>query len=106
MAVVKWRKQAWRLFNSYVENARIEYGEKTARKWTTEASIIYDRLQKHPKSYTPEILLSGKRHNYRSCHIMSRFKIVYYYVESSDIVYIRDIWDTRMNPETLKRRIR
>ena len=106
MAVVKWRRQAWLLFNSYVEHARIEYGEKTARKWLTEAAIIYDRLLKHPLSYTPEILLSEKRHKYRSCHIMRRFKIVYYYVESSDIVYIRDIWDTRMNPETLKRRIR
>ena len=28
MAIVKWRKQAWQLFNRYVENARVEYGEK------------------------------------------------------------------------------
>lgn len=106
MAVVKWRKQAWKLFNCYVEHARIEYGEKTARKWSIEAAVIYDRLQKHPLSYTQEKLLAGKRHKYRSCHIMRRFKIVYYYAASSDIVYIRDIWDTRMNPETLTRRIR
>ena len=106
MAVVKWRKQAWQLFNSYVENARIEYGEKTARRWSKEAAIIYERLQKHPLSYTPEILLSGKRHKYRSCHIMRRFKIVYYYATSSDTVYIRDLWDTRMNPETLRRRLK
>lgn len=105
MAVVKWRKQTWLLFNSYVEHARIEYGEKTARKWLTEASVIYDRLQKHPQSYTQESLLTGKRHEYRSCHIMRRFKMVYYYAPSSDTVYIRDIWDTKMNPEALKRRL-
>ena len=69
MAIVKWRKQAWALFNTYVEHARMEYGEKTARKWSTEAAIIYDRLQKYPQSYTPESLLSDKRHKYRSCHI-------------------------------------
>ena len=106
MAIVKWRKQAWALFNAYVEHARMEYGEKTARKWSTETAIIYERLQKYPQSYTPESLLSDKRHKYRSCHIMRRFKIVYYYAPSSDIVYIRDIWDTRMAPENLKRRIK
>ena len=106
MAVVKWRKQAWQLFNKYVEHARLEFGEKTARKWLTESSVIYDRLQKYPTLYTPENLLVGKRHLYRSCHIMRRFKIVYYYSKSSNTVYIRDIWDTRVNPETLKRRIK
>ena len=105
MAEVKWRKPAWRLFNNYVENAKVEYGQKTATKWLTEASVIYDRLQKHPISYTLEPLLTGKRHQYRSCHIMRRFKLVYYYAPKSDTVYIRDLWDTRMNPETLKRRI-
>ena len=105
MAVIKWQKQAWKLFNSYVEFSREEFGEKTARKWLAEASIIYDRLQKHPMSYTPEALLAGRRHHYRSCHIMQRFKLVYYYSEKSDTVYIRDVWDTRMNPETLKSRL-
>ena len=106
MAVVKWRKQAWKLFNNYVEHARMEYGEKTARKWLAEASEIYDRLQKHPKSYTTESLLLGKRHQYRSCHIMRRFKIVYFYAPSSDTVYIRDLWDTKMNPITLRNRVK
>ena len=35
-----------------------------------------------------------------------RFKIIYYYDEVEDIVYIVDIWDTRMNPKTLIRRIK
>jgi hypothetical protein len=106
MAVVKWRKQTWLLFNSYVEHARLEYGEKTARKWLTEVAVIYDRLQKYPLSYTPEQLLISKRHQYRSCHIMRRFKMVYYYTHTSDTVYIRDLWDTRMNPQTLVRRLK
>jgi len=106
MATVKWRKQAWLLFNNYVEHARIEYGEKTANRWLTEAAIIYERLQKHPLSYTPEQLLRGKKHQYRSCHIMRRFKIVYFFSPSSDTVYIRDIWDTRMNPQVLALRLK
>ena len=34
-----------------------------------------------------------------------RFRLVYYYNPHTDIVRIVDIWDTRMNPETLIRRI-
>lgn len=37
---------------------------------------------------------------------MQRFKIVYYYAKSSDIVHVVDIWDMRMSPENLKQRIR
>ena len=38
--------------------------------------------------------------------IMRRFKLVHYYAKSSDTVYIVDIWDTKMCPENLKRRIK
>ena len=36
----------------------------------------------------------------------NRFKIIYYYDETEDIIHIVDIWDTRMNPQTLVKRIR
>lgn len=52
MAVIKWLKQAWSLFNQYVDHARIEYGDKT------------------------------------------------------DTVYIRDVWDTKMNPISLRNRLK
>ena len=35
-----------------------------------------------------------------------RFKIIYYYDESEDTVHLVDIWDTRMNPKALIRRIK
>ncbi len=34
-----------------------------------------------------------------------RFKFIYYYDEVEDIVHIIDIWDTRMNPKALIKRI-
>jgi len=37
---------------------------------------------------------------------MRRFKLVHYYAKTSDTVYITDIWDMRMSPETLKKRIK
>jgi len=41
------------------------------------------------------------------CHLISRrFKIIYTYDEVSNTVHIMDIWDTRMNPKALIRRIK
>ncbi len=37
--------------------------------------------------------------------MMKNFKLVYVYYPSSDTVHIVDIWDMRMNPEKLKKRI-
>ena len=107
MAVIEWDSQAWQLYNDLLENGRLEFGEKTARRWETEIVDIYNRLKIFPTSYTPESLLKGKSRLYRGCHLMHRrFKLIYYYDEAEDIVHILDIWDTKMNPKALIRRIK
>lgn len=105
MAQVKWTTKADRLFDQYVFNAYLEYGQKTSKRWMQERIAFADRVAKHPESYSPETLLAGRKRKYRSCHILGRFKIVHYYAKSSDTVHIVDIWDMRMSPENLKRRI-
>ena len=107
MAIVEWKPKTWLLYNGLLENARMEFGAKTARRWEDEFVHFYGRLKLHPTSYTPELLLRGKSRCYRGCLIMSRrFKIIYYYDESEDTVHIVDIWDTKMNPRALIRRIK
>lgn len=105
MAKVKWTVKADRLFNNYVFDAFLVYGRKTSKKWMQERITFADRVAKHPESYTSEALLADRKRRYRSCRIMGRFKIIHYYAKTSDTVHIVDIWDTRMNPETLKRRL-
>ena len=106
MAKINWTKKADLLFDKYVFDAYLEYGQKASQKWLKERIAFADRVAKHPESYTPESLLAERKRLYRSCHIMRRFKIIYYYAPSSDTVHIVDIWDSRMNPETLKQRIK
>ena len=106
MAKVKWTAKADRLFDNYVFNAFLEYGQKTSHKRMQERIVFADSVAKYPESYTPEALLSDRKHQYRSCRIMRRFKIIHYYAKSSNTVHIVDIWDTRMNPERLRRRIK
>ena len=106
MAIIEWKPKTWQLYNDLLENARIMFGEKTARRWENEIVHFYERLKLYPTSYTPEQLLRGRTKTYRGCQMMNRrFKIIYYYDDVEDIAHIVDIWDTRMNPKTLIRRI-
>ncbi len=107
MAKIIWRKRPLKLLDSYIENALVEYGRSTAIEWAEEISTMEQRLIKYPSSYTPENLLLGKKRLFRGCHIMNRrFKVIYTYDDNKDIVYIMDIWDTKMNPQALIRRIK
>ncbi len=107
MATIVWHKKAKQEFRNYVENARIEFGMSTARSWQKQRKEIEWRLVRYPSSYTPEPLLGDMDILYRSCQIMHRrFKIIYTYDEISDVVHVMDIWDTRMNPKALIKRIK
>ena len=106
MAKTIWEDKAKNEFLTYVENAALEFGASTAKRWQKERLEIEWRLEQYPTSYSPEKLLQGMEELYRYCHIMSRrFKIVYYFDEVENVVHIIDIWDTRMSPKALIRRI-
>ncbi len=106
MAKVIWTVKADRLFDKYVFNAFLEYGQKTSKKWMQERIFFADRVAKHPESYVLEPLLTERKRQYRSCMILGRFKIVYYYAKSSEIIHVVDIWDMLMNPIKLSNRIK
>ncbi len=107
MAIIEWDKSAWLLFNTYLENAKLAFGRKTALRWENEMLHIYDRLKQYPTSYPPEDLLKNVVPTHRSCHLMHRrFKLIYFYDDATDTVHIMDIWDTRMSPTTLTKRIK
>jgi plasmid stabilization system protein ParE len=105
MVTIKWNKKARVLFREHILRAWIEFGEETALRWFQQRKKIEDNLNKHPEMYTPEPLIV-KSHVYRSAIIMKRFKIVHFYIPSSNTVRIVDIWDMRMNPASLKKRIK
>ena len=107
MAKVEWTDDARLAFRTFIINARLEFGESTARRWQKERAEIVWRLERYPTSYSPERLLHGRDLLYRGCHLMNRrFKLIYYYDEDADKVFIVDIWDTKMNPKALVRRIK
>lgn len=106
MAKIEWTSEAAAVFSMYIKNARAEFGMSTAKRWQRERKGIEWRLERYPTSYPFEELLRGRKFLYRCCHIMGgRFKFIYFYDSAKDIAYIVDIWDTRMNPKALARRV-
>ena len=107
MAEIVWEDNAVELLDDYIGNASVEFGKSTAIKWAEEIEAFEHRVSLFPTSYTPESLLRSRKILHRSCHIMNRrFKIIYTYDETADTVHVMDIWDTRMNPQTLICRIK
>ena len=107
MAKIIWEGNATQEFLAYVDNARQEFGKSTAQRWQKERKAIEWRLAHYPESYPPEELLRRKDIIIRHCHLMNRrFKIIYYYDGSEDVVLVLDIWDTKRNPSALIHRIK
>lgn len=107
MAKIVWEESATTVLLEYLENARLEFGNSTVNRWHKERKSIEWRLERYPVSCPLEELLLERCLLYRQCHLMHRrFKIIYYYDEKEDLVHIVDIWDTRMSPKALIRRIK
>ena len=106
MATVVWTESAKALRRKFYLDGLMEFGQTTARKTAQTLEDITDDLAKWPTAGFPEPLLKGAAHFYRARHINKRYKLIYRYEETTDIVYIEDIWDTRRNPENLKKRIK
>lgn len=105
MATIKWNKKARLLFVGHIDYAFQEFGTITAVRWFTRKKKIEDSISKFPESFPREPLLLNRRRIYRRAVLMGNFKLIYVYYPSTDTVRIVDIWDMRMNPDTLKRRI-
>lgn len=107
MAKINWTENFLQLLDAHIGYASMEFGKTTAMRWAEEIAAIEERLKQYPTSYSPESLLLGKEKTYRRCHVMHRrFKVIYYYDEVDDVIYLIDIWDTRMSPKALIRRIK
>jgi plasmid stabilization system protein ParE len=106
MAEVKWQKRAERELYRLLVRGFVEFGEGTANNFAEKVAKLNDYLSKYPETGFPEPLLADRKRLYRARHILKRFKLIYYYSDSSDTVHVADIWDTRREPAKLAKRIK
>ena len=97
---VKWFEKAQQHWDEQLEYCAETFGMKTA------LDSIKTVDEKFPESGTPEPLLRGERFMYRFVHIQKRIKLIYRYDEQQQIIYIVDVWNTRMSPEHLIKRMK
>lgn len=102
----EWRKKAEKELIKVSMYCAEYFGKHIAEKFIDAIDQQVERLTLHPELGFPEPLLSGRRRNYRSLIVSGHFKIVYYYDENKDTVFIVDLWDTRREPQSLSQRIK
>ena len=92
-------------FDKCVDYALLEFGRKTAKKWIDSLIGIKHQLRLMPESYpfVPEL---QKWRRYRGAIIMENFKIIYFYNEEKDIIWLVDLWYMRQDPSKLNLRAR
>ena len=103
MAGIIWTKAIRIKLKDHLDYAYKEFGAKAMKRWLEQIEYIKASIKKYPTSYTPVRELKEEDFLYRGCTVMSRFKLIYYYDESSDKVYMVNIWDMKRNPKSLIR---
>lgn len=106
MAQVKWQKRVEKEFYRYLVKGFQEYGETTANRFANKVAELNAELEKFPETGFPEPLLRDRKKLYRAHHILKRFKLIYYYSQSTDTVHVADIWDSKREPASLAKRIK
>lgn len=106
MAKIIWKPRAINQLTAIIDYSVPEFGMVTFNRLDKRIQEIEHRLALFPESFTPEPLLKNDMILFRFCILRKRHKIIYHYVEAKDTVYIDDIWDMRMKPITLKKRIK
>ena len=83
-----------------------EFGLKTARKWQTQYKESKRLLEFMPKRYPIVAHFRNETMEFRGAIIMKNFKIIYFYNEEKDILWLVDLWDMRQDPHKLNLRAR
>jgi len=106
MAQVIWQKRAEKELYKYLVKGFLEFGETTANHFAEKVAQINADLERHPEIGYPEPLLQSRKRLYRAKNILKRFKLIYYYAQTTDKVHIADVWDMRREPSKLSKRIK
>ena len=99
MAEIKWhssaREHLRKIFDYYYDNV----SEEVAYSILGSILKAVRGLENASKKGAPELLLEGRKYEYRRLVVRKNYKVIYFLVENE--VHIVAIWDVRQNPTTL-----
>ncbi len=104
--VVKWFEKAQEHWDEQLEYCAETFGRTTALNSIKTVEEKIARICKFPEAGTQEPLLKDEPLLYRYVHIQKRIKLIYRYDEQQQTIYIVDVWNTRMSPQHLLKRMK
>ena len=104
--VVKWYAKAQLHWNEQLTYCAETFGRRQALESIQTVEEKIERICRFPESGTLEPLLKDEKHLYRFVHIQKRIKLIYRYDEQRQVIYIVDVWNTRMSPQNLVERMK
>ncbi len=99
-----WSGSASRRWSALFVQCMEIFGKSVAKRSLMQLEKKLALLENNPEMGFPEPLLVGKGRLYRALIFSKNYKFIYY-VDSSEIRIV-DVWDMRMNPSALKKRIK
>lgn len=104
--VVEWFDEAQNHWIEQLEYCARTFGESMASELIKRADEKIERLCKFPTSGTIEPLLKDKGKVFRYVRIQKRIKLIYRFDEELQVIFIEDVWNTKMDPERLLNRMK
>ena len=102
---IEWDVNALSLWRRNLRECVEEFGKKTGEKILSDLEQKQKRLLKNPLLGHREAILMNCKKEYRSLLLRNkRYKIIYYYDEDKDVIFIADFWDSKMDPKRLANR--
>ena len=99
MAEIKWhdsaREHLRRIFDFNYDNLSEAYAYSILSGVLDEVQ----GLETTPKKGSPELLLEGRKFEYRHLVVRKNYKVIYFL--AGDEVHIVAVWDVRQNPQML-----
>ena len=104
--IVKWFAKAQLHWDEQLAYCAETFGRKLALENIQAVEEKIEKICRFPESGTPEPLLKDEKYLYRFVHIQKRIKLIYRYDEQQQVIYIVDVWNTRMSPQNLVKRMK
>ena len=99
MAEIKWHDSAREHLRKIFDFNIDHFSETYAYSVLGEVLGEVQGLEDFPKKGAPELLLEGRKYEYRRLVIRDNYKVIYFLIE--DEAHIAAVWDVRRDPKTL-----
>lgn len=99
-----WTQYASNDLNKAFEYALDKFGQTQVKHLKERVTYAKERISKFPTACPLEHLLLDKQRQYRYVSLFKNLELIFHQ-EEDDIILIDAVWDSRQNPQRLRKRL-